>query len=107
MARSLSDKVNTLSKERQVAIQTRASELIAEEMSLRDLRVALNKTQVALSAALHIKQDGVSRLENRSDMLLSTLTKYIKAMGGSLKLIAEFPDRPPITIQSLKDIHSQ
>jgi len=106
MARSLNDKVNTLSKARQISIQSRANELIAEEMTLRDLRQALKKTQVDLSVALHMKQDGVSRLENRSDMLLSTLTKYITAMGGSLKIIAEFPDRPPVTIQSFKDIHS-
>jgi hypothetical protein len=106
MARSLNDKVNTLSKTRQISIQSRANELIAEEMTLRDLRQALKKTQVDLSVALHMKQDGVSRLENRSDMLLSTLNKYIMAMGGSLKIIAEFPDRPPVTIQSLKDIHA-
>jgi hypothetical protein len=106
MARSLNDKVNTLSKTRQISIQSRANELIAEEMTLRDLRQALKKTQVDLSVALHMKQDGVSRLENRSDMLLSTLNKYIMAMGGSLKIIAEFPDRPPVTIQSLKDLHA-
>ena len=106
MARSLDSKVNALPKARQLTIQSRTNELIAEEMTLRDLRVALKKTQMDLSSALHIKQDGVSRLENRSDMLLSTLNKYIEAMGGSLKIIAEFPDRPPVTIQSIKGIHS-
>jgi hypothetical protein len=106
MARSLNDKMKALPKTRHKTIESRANELIAEEMTLRDLRQALKKTQVDLGAALHIKQDGVSRLENRSDMLLSTLNKYIEAMGGSLKIIAEFPDRPPISIQNIKDIHS-
>ena len=107
MARTLNDKINALPKDRQASIQSRANELMAEEMTLRDLRKALQKTQVDLSSSLHMKQDGISRLEGRSDMLISTLAKYIKAMGGSLKLTAEFPNRPPVTIQSLKEIHSQ
>ena len=107
MARTLNNKINALPKDHQASIQSRANELMAEEMTLRDLRKALKKTQVDLSSSLHMKQDGISRLEGRSDMLISTLAKYIKAMGGSLKLTAEFPNRPPVTIQSLKEIHSQ
>ena len=104
MAKLLSDKLNTLSKSRQRSIQTRADELIVKEMTLHDLRLALKKTQQDISAVLHIKQDGISRLEKRSDMLLSTLSKYISAMGGTLKLTAEFPDRPPVVIQGVADI---
>ncbi|HAT8178172.1 TPA: transcriptional regulator [Legionella pneumophila] len=106
MARSLNDKIRSLSKERQDIIEKRANQLIAEEMTLRDLRVALEKTQEDLGAILHMKQDGISRLEKRSDMLISTLSKYISAMGGSLKLMAEFPDRAPIEIHGIADIKS-
>lgn len=106
MTKSLKDKLNTISEARQVSIETRASELIAEEMTLRDLRLALEKTQQELGAALHMKQDGISRLENRSDMLLSTLNKYISAMGGTLKLIAKFPGRPAVVIQGVSDIQA-
>ena len=106
MAKSLNDKLQTLPQDRQDLIQNRADELIAEEMTLRDLRFALDKTQQELCVALHMKQDGISRLERRSDMLLSTLKKYIAAMGGALKLTAEFPNRPPIVIQGFKDIPS-
>jgi DNA-binding XRE family transcriptional regulator len=106
MVKSLKDKLNAISETRKVSIEMRASELIAEEMTLRDLRIALEKTQQELGAALHIKQDGISRLENRSDMLLSTLNKYIGAMGGTLKLIAEFPGRPSIVIHGVSDIHT-
>ena len=105
MAKSLNDKLNALNKNRQASISARATELIAEEMTLRDLRLALQKTQQELGVALHMKQDGISRLENRSDMLLSTLNKYIHAMGGTLKLIAEFPGRPSIEIHGVADIH--
>jgi hypothetical protein len=106
MTRSLNDKMNSLSKERQELIQKRANQLIAEEMTLRDLRLALEKTQEDLGAILHMKQDGISRLEKRSDMLISTLNKYISAMGGSLKLMAEFPDRAPVEIHGIAEIRS-
>jgi hypothetical protein len=105
MATSLNKKIKDLPKKRQEAIQKRANQLIEEEMTLRDLRLALEKTQAEMSLKLHIKQDGVSRLEHRSDMLLSTLKKYINAMGGTLKLTAEFPNRTPVLIQALTEIH--
>jgi hypothetical protein len=104
MARSLDDKIKSLSVERQNSIQERANELIAEEMTLRDLRLALKKTQEDLGTVLHMKQDGISRLEKRSDMLISTLNKYINAMGGTLKLTAEFPNRPSVEIHGIADI---
>ncbi|MBA2649991.1 MAG: helix-turn-helix transcriptional regulator [Legionella sp.] len=103
---TLNEKVKTLSVKRQDSIQQRANELIAEEMTLRDLRLALKKTQEDLSTVLHIKQDGISRLEKRSDMLISTLDKYIRAMGGTLKLTAEFPDRPAVEIHGISSIQS-
>lgn len=106
MARSLNDKLKGLPQKRQELIQARADELVAQEMTLRDLRLALKKTQEDLGAVLHMKQDGISRLEKRSDMLLSTLNKYIHAMGGSLKLIAEFPDRPSVEIHGVAEIRS-
>ena len=104
MNRSLNDKLNSLSAERKNEIEERATQLIAEEMTLRDLRLALEKTQVDLGEILHMKQEGISRLEKRSDMLISTLNKYISAMGGTLKLMAEFPDRAPVEIHGIADI---
>lgn len=106
MSRSLNDKIKSLPVDRQQVIQKRADELIADEMTLRDLRLALKKTQEALGETLHMKQDGISRLEKRTDMLISTLNRYIKAMGGSLKLMAEFPDRAPVEIHGIADIKS-
>jgi len=106
MTKSLNDKMSSLSKERQHLIQNRADQLVAEEMTLRDLRLALEKTQEDLGTILHMKQDGISRLEKRSDMLISTLGKYISAMGGSLKLMAEFPNRAPVEIHGIADIKS-
>jgi transcriptional regulator with XRE-family HTH domain len=86
---------------RRKRVEARAAALIAEEMSLRDLRQALKLTQERLAEALDIGQDGVSRIEQRSDLLISTLRSYIEAMGGHLELIAEFPNRPPVVLSGI------
>lgn len=96
--------IAALPEESRKRVETRADELIAEELSLRDLRKALQKTQVEIAKMLDIGQEGVSRLEKRTDMLLSTLNGYVTAMGGELNLVASFPDRPPVVIKSFADI---
>ncbi len=75
-------------------------------MTLRDLRKGREKTQVHLAQKLHIKQENVSRTEKRTDLLLFTLTGYVKAMGGKLRIVAEFPDRPPVTLTGIGDLDS-
>ncbi len=59
-----------------------------------------------MAQALDIGQEGVSRLEKRSDLLLSTLQKYISAMGGNLELVAKFPDRPPVVVSGFENEQS-
>ena len=75
--------------------------LIAEEMSLRDLRNALQRTQAHVAKDLGINQESVSRIEKRTDLLLSTLNHYVETMGGKLRLVVEFPDRPPVVVTGL------
>ncbi|MBM3512006.1 MAG: helix-turn-helix domain-containing protein [Alphaproteobacteria bacterium] len=104
MATSVKDKMKKMSATRRRRIEARASELIAEELSLRDLRHAHELTQQHLAEFLGVGQDGVSRLEKRSDLLLSTLRSYIEAMGGRLRLVAEFPDRPPVVLRGLAEM---
>ncbi|HXT78439.1 MAG TPA: helix-turn-helix domain-containing protein, partial [Acetobacteraceae bacterium] len=65
-----------LPREEREAVMARTAELAAQEMNLHDLRKALGKTQTAIADQLGIKQENVSRIEQRSDMLLSTLNKY-------------------------------
>ena len=104
MATTLKGKISGLSPARRKRVKARTAELIAEELSLRDLRKALEKTQTSLAKELGIGQDGVSRIEQRSDLLISTLGEYVKAMGGTLRLVAEFPDRPPVDLQGLASV---
>lgn len=95
MTTPLRQMIDPLPDKRRKKVEARADELIAEEMTLRDLRKARHLTQVRMAELLDIGQDSVSRLEKRSDPLLSTLRSYVAAMGGSLQLVARFPDRPP------------
>jgi len=82
---------------RRAKIERRASELA----TLKDLRQAVERTQEELAVSLGVGQDTISRIERRSDMLLSTLRRYVEAMGGKLELVAEFPDRPRMVIDQL------
>ena len=100
---NVDDKIKKLSPARRKKVEARAAELIAEEMTLRDLRKARALTQARMAEQLGITQDGVSRLEKRSDLLLSTLRKTVEAMGGSLLLVAEFPDRAPVVLTSIAE----
>ncbi|MDA1001408.1 MAG: XRE family transcriptional regulator [bacterium] len=104
MATTLKEKMKKLPAKRRKKIEKRAAELIAEEMSLRDLRKAHQLTQKRLAKSLGITQDGVSRLEKRSDLLISTLQNYVHGMGGTLHLVAEFPDRPPVKLKGFAEM---
>jgi transcriptional regulator with XRE-family HTH domain len=102
--KTLEEKLKEIGTKRREKIRARTRELVAREMSLRELRHAVNKTQKTLARTLNMGQDGVSRLEKRSDLLLSTLRNYVEAVGGSLTLVAQFPDQEPIAIGRLGDI---
>ena len=92
-----------LSPARRKKVEARAAQLIAEEMTLQELRHARKLTQVRMAKALGIGQDGVSKLEKRADLMISTLRKTVEAMGGRLALIAEFPDRDPVVLSGIAE----
>ncbi len=97
MARKLDDLMAALPAQRRERVEKRAMELA----TLKDLRVAAEQTQENLATVLGVGQDTISRLEKRSDMLLSTLRHYVESMGGKLELVAQFPNRPPVVIEHL------
>lgn len=97
MAKNLDEVLAKLPAKRRARIEQRAAELA----TLKDLRQAVEQTQEELAAALGVGQDTISRLEQRSDMLLSTLKRYVEGMGGTLQLVAQFPNRPAMVIDHI------
>lgn len=104
MGKTYEELMAELTTERRARVEARTSELIAEEKSLRDLRHARQLTQQHMAKKLGVRQHSISRLEQRSDMLLSTLRDYVGKMGGELLLTARFPDRDPVRIIGFGDI---
>ena len=107
MAKKLDDIMKDISPARRKKIEARTQELIAEQMTLRDVRKACKLTQERMAELLKIRQDSVSRLEKRTDLHISTLRSYITAMGGELKLIASFPDRPPVELTGIAEMSGE
>src|SRR5271170_1860615 len=103
---TLKQRMKELGPARRKKIEARAAELTSQEMTLQELRRARKLTQVRMAKVLRITQDGVSRLERRTDLLLSTLRKSVEAMGGSLSLVAKFPDREPVTISGIASVET-
>ena len=98
MAKTLDEYLNKLPHEERQAIKARTDELIAEELTLREIRKARRQSQQAVARNLKVNQAAVSKIERRTDMYVSTLRSFIEAMGGSLEIVAKFPDRPPVRI---------
>lgn len=101
MPKSLKQMIDALPAARRARVRARGAALVAEERTLQDLRRAMKQTQTAVAKRLRIKQENVSRIESRTDLLISTLELYVEALGGKLRVLAEFPDRPPVRIEGL------
>ncbi|MCI2810654.1 helix-turn-helix domain-containing protein [Eoetvoesiella caeni] len=69
--------------------------------TLKDLRKATRHTQEDLAIALGVGQGTISRIEKRNDMLVSTLQHYIESVGGTLHILATFPNRSPLIVEHL------
>jgi ParB-like chromosome segregation protein Spo0J len=91
MAKKFRDLVARMSPEDQ-ARSAQMAEQIARDMPLTELRQARNFTQEALAESLGITQASVSKLERRNDMYLSSLRRFVEAMGGEIEITARFPD---------------
>ena len=70
-------------------------------MSLRKVRKI---TQTQMAKKLGVKQEQISRIEKRTDLHISTLRRSVEALGGSLSLVAEFPDGAPVKLSGLSDL---
>jgi DNA-binding XRE family transcriptional regulator len=100
MTVSLEEMLAEESEESRARIQQLVQEMRAE-MNLREVRRLRKLTQARLSKKLKIGQEGVSRIEKRTDLYLSTLRSYVEGVGGELTLMVRFPDQPPVILAGL------
>lgn len=95
--KALKDKHFNPEEQARIKEEARADiELI--EAALDELRRARSLSQAQLAEILEIKQSSISKIERQTDMYLSTLRNFIRAMGGELEVIARFPDAPAVRI---------
>jgi hypothetical protein len=78
-----------------------------EVRGLRELRTIAGKAQADIATALRIKQPSVSKVENQTDMYVSTLRAYVEAIGGKLEVIVRLPERPVARLYRLSDTLGQ
>jgi transcriptional regulator with XRE-family HTH domain len=100
MGKKFSELRTTMSPEAQARSAARAAGMLLE-MRLRELRQSRNVTQVEVAQLMGVDQAAVSKLEHRSDMYLSTVYEFVRALGGQLKLVASFPEGD-IPVQSFE-----
>ncbi len=104
MGRTLEEVMAGLPARRRRRIEAQAAELVAEEMTLRELRKAMGRTQVQVARATGKPQATISRMEAQADMLLSNLDQVVTALGGRVRILAELPGRAPVLLTGLGDI---
>lgn len=90
MAKKFRDIVEQMPIERRQRIEEHTRQLMAE-MPLQELRKALQLTQQQVAAMLSMNQAAISKMEGQTDMYVSTLRRFIEAMGGELRIVAHFP----------------
>jgi transcriptional regulator with XRE-family HTH domain len=98
---TLEEMIARLPTAEQAAIKKRSAELINKAVTLQQMRKARALTQKKLAKKLGVGQVAISKLESRSDLLLSTLRTYIEAMGGTLDLIVRFPNGQPVKLVTI------
>jgi transcriptional regulator with XRE-family HTH domain len=105
MGRRIDDVIAKLPKERRKHIVekagTMAREMIAHADSLRVVRKALSKTQTEIGEGLGLSQNAVSQLEGRSDLRLSTLRRYVNALGADLELVVRMKNGSKVVLEGL------
>jgi DNA-binding XRE family transcriptional regulator len=89
----------TMSTRARATAEQRGKELVAEYLTLQQLRKARQLTQAQLAQTLGKDQVAISQIEKRADMLLSTLRSYVEAMGGKLNLVIQFKNQNPVHLR--------
>ena len=88
--------------DRRQRIEAAKNDLVAD-MALHELRRALRLTQKDLAEMLELHQPAIAKIEKRPDMYISTLRHYVEALGGHVKIVAQFP-QGDVTITNFADV---
>ena len=104
MAKPFRNLVEKMSPQSRTRIRKRTAQM-ASEMALQELRQAMQLTQQELAEHLKLNQAAVSKMEHQSDMYVSTIRRFITAMGGQLRIVAHF-SHGDVVINQFEDIHN-
>ena len=108
MARSIDEVIASLPRARRERIKSKAARLARDMIehadSLGEIRKAMSKTQTDIARALGVGQVAVAQLEKRSDLLLSTLQRYVRATGAELSLVVHTRQGANIVLEGLGDL---
>ncbi len=74
------------------------------DLSPAELRRARIMTQDQLAADLHVNQTSIAKLERRTEMYVSTLLRFVEAMGGELEIVARFPNQPQVRLRGIGEL---
>src|SRR5690554_6071436 len=102
MSKSLDEFRKEIKPQVQAAARAKAVNIIAE-MTLAETRKARGFNQSSVAQRLKIAQSNISQIESRPDLLLSTLSHYVEALGGKLELHAKFPDGQDVEITQFQN----
>jgi transcriptional regulator with XRE-family HTH domain len=105
MAKPFKNLVEKMSAESRTRIRKRTRQMHSE-MALQELRQAMHLTQQELADLLQMNQAAISKLEHQSDMYVSTLRRFVAAMGGELRIVAHFP-QGDVVIDQFEDIDKE
>lgn len=105
MAKSYDILRNKMSTEARAKAKAKA-DVMMQEMLLSELRQARKLSQEKIAASLKVKQGAISKLERRTDMYISTLRGFVKAMGGDLEITVRFPEGS-VKINQFEEIDEQ
>jgi len=97
---TLDELLNEMPPDRLARIEALAQEMRAE-LTLREMRRLRKISQASLAKKLKIGQEGVSRIERRQDMNISTLVNYIEGLGGKLSFVVDMPGQQPFVMAGL------
>jgi transcriptional regulator with XRE-family HTH domain len=108
MGRSIDNVIAGLPRARRERIEKKsvrlARQMIDHADSLGAIRKAMSKTQTEIARELGVGQVAVAQLEKRSDLLLSTLQRYVRAAGAELSLVVHTKQGEEIVLENLGDL---